>query len=248
MMKCQSVLFSLLALCLSLLTGCTSLQRGAVFHPSHRAGDNGLQAWTTQGRTIGYCRPVAAAETVWLMLHGNAGQASSRAYALHCFSDRDAVFILEYPGYGARAGKPSRATFDAAAREGFALLRRTFPNTPICVVGESLGTGPASALASQTPPPDKIVLLVPFDKLTSVAAERFRGLPVGWLMEARWNNIRALANYRGPVDIYGAANDTVIPIAHARKLAESVRGARFEILPGAHGDWPRGGRVRLRYP
>jgi len=182
------------------------------------------------------------------MLHGNAGQAVDRTYALPCFSPQDSVFILEYPGYGARKGKPSRASFDAAAVEAYELLRKTFPNTPICVIGESIGSGPACMLAKQSPPPDKIVLVVPFDKLTSVAGEHFPFLPVSLLLEAKWDNIQALAKYRGPVEIFGADQDGVIPIEHAKKLAISVPSARFHSIPGGHNDWSKNSCVEIRNP
>ena len=35
------------------------------------------------------------------------------------------------------------------------LLRARFPHTPLCVVGESIGSGPAAKLAESPPPPDK---------------------------------------------------------------------------------------------
>jgi surfactin synthase thioesterase subunit len=182
------------------------------------------------------------------MLHGNAGQAVDRAYALRSFSPDDAVFILEYPGYGAREGNPSRASFNAAAREAYALLRKTFPATPICVMGESIGSGPACMLASQSPPPDKIVLVVPFDKLTSVAADHVRILPVSLLLEAKWDNIHALSKYTRAVEIFGAEQDAVIPIEHAKKLAGSVPSARFHCIPGGHNDWSQGTSVEIRNP
>jgi alpha-beta hydrolase superfamily lysophospholipase len=158
------------------------------------------------------------------------------------------VLEVKVMTYGARKGKPSRASFDAAATEAYLLLRRMFPRTPICVMGESIGSGPACTLATQSPPPDKIVLVVPFDKLTSVAADHVGFLPVSLMLEAKWNNIRSLSAYRGPVEIFGAQEDTVIPIEHARKLARSVPSARFHTIPGGHNDWSRQGRVEIRNP
>jgi pimeloyl-ACP methyl ester carboxylesterase len=182
------------------------------------------------------------------MLHGNGGQAANRTYALGAFSAHDSVFILEYPGYGAREGKPSRASFDAAATEAYTLLRKTFTNTSICVMGESIGSGPACMLAAQSPPPDKIVLVVPFDKLTSVAAHQVGSFAAGLLLEAKWNNIQSLLKYRGPVEIFGAEADNVIPIEHAKNLASSISSARFHSIPGGHNDWSTSGRVEIRNP
>jgi pimeloyl-ACP methyl ester carboxylesterase len=239
---------AVIGLCLPLLAGCAGIQRKYLFYPTHHDESNGLVGWFTQGKQIGYSRQVPAPENVWLMLHGNAGQAADRVYALPSFSLHDSVFILEYPGYGAREGKPSRAAFDAAAIEAYVLLRKTFPGTPICVIGESIGSGPACMLSGQLPPPDKIVLVVPFDRLTSVAAEHVRVLPVGWLLEAKWDNIRSLSNYDGPVEVFGAEADIVIPIEHARKLADSLASARFHSIPGGHNEWSREHRVEIRNP
>ena len=238
----------LLAASVLLLTGCTGLQRKYLFYPTHKEGDNGLSAWAGDGKVIGFSRAVANPENIWLMLHGNGGQASNRKYAIHCFSERDSVYIMEYPGYGSREGKPSRATIDAAAAEAYSLLRKSFPSIPICVVGESLGSGPACTLAGQLPPPDKIVLVVPFDKLTSVASEHAPWLPVGLILEAKWDNVRALSAYKGPVEIFGARDDSVIELKHAEKLAHSLPSAKFHIIDGGHNEWAQGGRVAIRNP
>lgn len=228
--------------------GCSGIQRKFLFYPTHHTSANGLSAWVHEGKVIGYSRQVAAPKNVWLMLHGNGGQAADRAYAVPSFSEQDSVFVLEYPGYGQREGKPSRAAFDAAAKEAYALLRKAYPNIPVCVVGESIGSGPSCVLATQSPPPDKIVLIVPFDKLTSVASHHFRFLPVSLIMEAKWDNAEALSTYRGLVEIFAAEGDTVIPTEHAKRLADSVPGVRFHSISGGHNDWASGGEVKIRNP
>jgi hypothetical protein len=231
-----------------LLAGCGAIQREFLFFPSHHAGNNGLAEWKKEGRVIGYSRQVPAPQNVWLMLHGNGGQAVDRIYAIPCFSERDSVFIMEYPGYGARAGKLSRASIDAAAAEAYLALRQTFPNTPVCVIGESLGSGPACTLAGQTAPPDKIVLVVPFDTLKSAAADLLPLVPTGLILRGSWDNIHSLSHYGGPVEIFGAEHDNLIPIKHAKKLAGSIAQAKFHSIPGGHNDWSRGGRVEIRNP
>lgn len=231
-----------------LLAGCAILQRKLLYFPSHYDYVNGLTAWRKEGRIIGCSRQVPAPKNVWLMLHGNAGQAADRTYAIPCFPARDSVFILEYPGYGARAGKPSKESFDAAAAEAYKLLRDTFPNIPVCVMAESIGSGPACMLANQSPPPDKMVLVVPFDKLASVAAEHLPFLPVGLLLKDRWDNMAALSMYKGPVEIFGAQQDNVIGIGHARKLAAAIPSAKFHSIEGGHNDWSIGDRVEIRNP
>lgn len=64
-----------------------------------------LTPWEEEGKVIGYCREVDRPETVWLMMHGNAGQASNRDYALEVMAPSDAIYVMEYSGYGDRPGR-----------------------------------------------------------------------------------------------------------------------------------------------
>jgi len=194
---------------------------------------------------VGYCREVPSPDVVWLMMHGNAGQASHRDYVLEHLSVRDALYVLEYPGYGARSGSPSRSSIDAAAQQAYTDLRLTYPQTPVCVIGESLGSGPAAMLAATPHPPDKLVLITPFDSLYRVAARKFFFLPVWLLLLDRWDNAAALRDYQGEVEIYGAREDTVIPVQHAKSLAQVCKNATFHLIPGGHNDWSRGNDVKF---
>lgn len=233
---------------LLLLAGYALFQRKLLYYPTHHRDTNGLSEWRQLGEVIGYAREVPAPRNVWLMMHGNAGQASDRVYALASFSRQDSVYILEYPGYGSRPGSPSMASFNKAAEEGYRTLRARFPHTPVCAVGESVGSGPASALAGESPPPDRIVLITPFDLLSRVANYHFPYLPARLVLRDNWNNVQALKGYRGPVEIFGARDDTIIPVRFARALAENVAAATFHEIPGGHNEWAVAGRVEIRNP
>jgi pimeloyl-ACP methyl ester carboxylesterase len=230
-----------------LLAGCQALQRKFLFYPTHYAQETALTRWLHDGKVIGYAREVADPDNVWLMLHGNGGLASGRAYAMPAFSPRDALFVLEYPGYGERPGTPSRRRFDAAALEGYQALRARFPGKRIGVVGESLGSGPAAMLSRALPPPDKLVFIVPFDRLKSVAAEHAPRILVSTVLAGSWDNIDAVSKYRGPVEVFGAQNDEVIAVRHAQALAASIPQATFHLLPGGHG-WALEPVVEVRFP
>jgi pimeloyl-ACP methyl ester carboxylesterase len=128
-------------------------------------------------------------------------------------------------------------SINSAAVEALADLRRRYPTVPIGVIGESLGSGAASYLCSRNDPPDRVVLIVPFADLLSVAKEHLPFLPVSWLLRDKWDNVRALSSFRGRVDIYGAVYDTVIPIHHAQRLAGALPGAVFHEMTAGHNDW-----------
>lgn len=227
-------------------TGCSTIRNALLFHPTHEVGHGGLTEWRHEGALIGFARETEDPPAIWLVCHGNGGQASGRRYMLPAFPERDSVYILEYPGYGPRAGDPGYTEFNAAAREGYRALRAAFPGRPVGVVGESIGSGPACALASDPVPPDKIVLIVPFDRLSRVAYEYAGALATRLLLGHSWDNIAALARYQGPVEIFGAAEDTVIPVDCARTLAASCPQAVFHLIAGGHNDWPRSPEVRVR--
>ena len=230
-----------------LVLGCQAFVRAMLFYPTHDAHQTTLTPWMHGSEQIGFAREVAEPRNVWLMLHGNGGQASHRTYALHAFAEDDSVFVLEYPGYGQRKGKPSRRAFDAAAREAYADLRARFPGQAVCVVGESLGSGPASMLSREVPPPQKIALVVPFDSIANVGRRHAGFLPAGLILAGTWNNAEALRGYQGAVEIFGAERDEVIPVAHAQDLANAIPQARFHLIPGGHG-WANGRDVQFRCP
>lgn len=235
-------------------------QRKLLFFPSHDADPNSpLSPWIVEGQIIGYCHEVAHPRAVWLMAHGNAGQASQRGYVLGLFaygivdvpavshmSAFDSLYVVEYPGYGLRDGSPSKGAMNAAVVEAYRALRQRY-TCPIGVLAESIGSGPASVLASLAGlrPPDAFVFVVPFDTLASVAADHMPFLPVGLLLRDDWDNIAALKGCSVPITIYGAEEDLVIPVRHARRLAEALPQARFVLIHGGHNDWSASGDVRI---
>lgn len=231
--------------CLFTLPAHALLESVFLYFPSHEPDTSGLAEWRVDGQLVGYARPVGKPRSVWLILHGNGGQASQRRYIIDLLPADSSVYVLEYPGYGRRPGKPSMKAINAAAQAAYAELRARHSGLSVGVLGESLGTGPASFLCSLPSPPDRAVLMVPYDNLLSVAKKHVRWLPVGLLMRDKWDNVAALSAYKGPVTIYAAKNDTIIPVVHAQNLAKSVPHARYVELDCGHGDWSAQPQVRI---
>ena len=208
-----------------------------LYFPSHAAPEPGLQEWRVDGKVIGYSHTVANPRMVWLIFHGNAGQASQRGYICATLPSSDSAYVMEYPGYGARDGSPSMGSINTSATEAYAALQKLYPGVPIGVFGESLGSGAASYVCSLSNPPSRLVLVVPFDDLLSVAKEHVTYLPVSWLMRDKWDNVTALAKYAGRIDLYGALYDNIIPVQHARHLAQTLPKATYHELPCGHNEW-----------
>ena len=215
-------------LLLSLVMMC--LQRRMIYYPTRLtpnqeaqiAAQNRFVPWRNPaGQIIGWELPArgAAAGTV-LIVHGNAG----------CAVD---VFVLEYPGYGAREGSPSEKSFLAAAEGAFVTLTN---NGPIYVVGESLGTGVAADLAkSHSQQIAGLALLMPYNKLAAVAQAKMPFLPAGLLLWDRFDSEDWLKSYHGPIKFVLAGKDEVIPTKFGRRLFDSYNCPKsLQIIPGAH--------------
>jgi pimeloyl-ACP methyl ester carboxylesterase len=95
-------------------------------------------------------------------------------------------------------------------------------------------------------PPDKVILVVPFDNLASVVADHLPLIPARLILFDRWDNVETLKGYSGKVEIYGAIDDQVIPIHHARTLAKSLPTVVFHEIPGGHNEWSQRRVVKIR--
>lgn len=222
---------------LGVLVLVTLFQRKLIYFPSRGSEEEvvayakaeGLVPWrNARGDLIGFHSfPRETARSPVLVFHGNAGFAAHRSYFARLFRDHP-VFIVEYPGYGARDGKPKEATIKAAAEAALGELVGGVSRSgweSILVVGESIGSGPATWLAGRYPDVVRGVLLItPFTSLVDVAASQFPFLPVRILLRERWDNVRHLAGYPGPVGILLAAEDSVVPARFGRELHDQYEG------------------------
>lgn len=244
----RMIAFPLLYLALALLV--MLFQRRLIYLPTRvpsagaveLAGRNGFVPWTDpHGTVIGWKLPARGPSPrgTFLIFHGNAGWAGQRDYLAQPIHDAVPVdvCVLEYPGYGGRSGEPTQASLLAAARQALAVLGT---NRPIYVVGESLGTGVACAMAGEFP--ERIaglLLCCPYDRLTSVGQRQMPFLPARWLMWDRFPSIEWLRRYSGPVGFLLAEDDRVVPKELGRRLADAYGGPKqVWVTPGGHNDAP----------
>lgn len=183
--------------------------------------------------------PAPARGTI-VVFHGNLGCALDRSYYLQPLESLGfRVILAEYPGYGARGGKPGEKAFVAAGRETVRRALGEFGH-PFYLWGESLGCGVACAVAADPDLKiDGIALMTPFDSLPATAQAHFWFLPARWLVRDQYDNIRNLKSYSGPVAILMAGKDEVVPNRLTRSLYENIRSEkRMWTLEGAgHNVW-----------
>lgn len=232
---------------LLLVCGC-ALQRRLLYFPTKLdvaaaktlAVQEGFLPWQNMaGEIIGWRIP-ANGLTVGsvLIVHGNAGCALNRGYIARPIHDAGGldVYVMEYPGYGARSGSPSKTSWLQAADAAFAALPQ---NKPIYVVSESIGTGVAAHLArTQASEVAGLVMFAPFDHLPSLAQSKMPILLPYFFLADRYAPAADMKEYRGPVKVVLGERDQIIPPNFGKRLFDACAGPKaLQIIPGAgHND------------
>lgn len=235
--------FLLIAYLLVLLVGLI-FQRRLLYLPTQIpadviepvAWDHGFASWkNSAGQIIGWKMAAGGVATgSVLIVHGNAGCALGRDYLaqpIHAAARVD-VFVLEYPGYGARAGSPGKSSILAAAEEAFHLMPS---GKPKYIVSESIGVGAATELARKhSSEVAGLALIVPFHNLASVAQKRMWFVPAYFLLLDRFKPEACLKQYRGPVKIIVAGADEILGSAPGIRLHDRYIGPKqLQIFAGA---------------
>jgi hypothetical protein len=212
---------------------------------------SGFEPWFDEaGERMGWKKLHPDATRSVMSCHGNGGSAVDR-FELGLYLDQGPavdLYLLEYPGYGARTGAPSESSLVAAAVEAIDALRKTSSN-PLWLLGESLGTGVASAAAAQRPEAvDALILVTPFDSLVGAAQTLYPWFPARGLVRHRFDSIKNLAAFRNPVALVIAGDDRTTPPKLGQRLAESIgASSRTWLIEGAghndtdllFADWPQ---------
>lgn len=232
---------------LLLVAGC-AWQRKLLYFPTKLSGtaveqvsaQMGFTAWrNATGELIGWKLAATSPPTgSVLIVHGNAGCALDRGYIAQPIHEAGAmdVFVLEYPGYGARDGSPGLKSFLAAGEEAVAALPT---NIPIYVVSESIGAGVAAHLAKAHPKAVAgIVMFVPYDNLAAVAQSKMPLLLPYFFLVDRFKPAEWMTDYRGPVTMVIAGADEIIPPKFGQRLFDSYAGPKtLQVIPSArHND------------
>jgi len=188
---------------------------------------------TTDGLMLAAAwRPPVAGKPVLLFFHGNGDSWDGGALAMEAFSAAGyGVLLPEYRGYGANPGEPDEQGIYRDGRAALAWLdARGIKAGRVVLVGNSLGSGVATQLATETRPA-ALMLVSGFASLPGVVADKFPWLPARWLVRDRFDNAAKLGRVTAPVLVLHGGADTLIGPAHARRLAAANPHARLVLVP-----------------
>ena len=189
---------------------------------------------------LAWYRPPAGEDMpVVVYFHGNAGHIGDRGYKMRPLLDAGiGVLLLSYRGYGGNAGFPSEEGLynDARAAIGF-LADQGIGRERLVIYGESMGSGVAVQIASETPPA-ALILEAPFTSLTKVAFEKVPYIPVPLLIRDRFDSLSKIAGIHAPLLVIHGDRDRTVRVEHGhRLLAAANEPKRGLFVPDAgHAD------------
>lgn len=199
---------------------------------------------TTQGRQRAFLQGnLTSPRNLWIVCGGNGslGLDWSEWLVKHG-PGQDAYLLVDFPGYGDCAGKPSPRTIRESLRTVVPAATQAlgWPGAPdptrLRIFGHSLGAG-ACLMAASEFGIQRGVLLTPFTS-TMDMSRAITGLPIGFIVWHRFDNSARLAEMasRGPakVSVFHGTQDEAIPFSMSRQLAaEQPRIVQLHEIP--HG-------------
>jgi hypothetical protein len=166
-----------------------------------------------------------------LYFHGNGGALVDRVQRFLAFTASGyGLLAISYRGYGGSTGSPTQKGLMEDAETAYRQARtRGYDGGRIVLVGESLGTGVAIALAA-THEAAALVLDSPFSSAVDVAAAHYPMFPVNWLMFDKYRSDLAIGDVRIPILVLHGDDDDVVPIRLARRLFELANEPKTFML------------------
>lgn len=238
------VLFGLLVIAAMVLAAGAVLyfNQKSVFYPAPRDYPRGtlpgyrlVHTVTSDGlRLAALYRAAHQGRRTILFFHGNGDNLAGAAEAVRGLAaNGNGVLLVEYRGYGGNPGSPDEAGF---YRDGEAAMRwlanEGVAASHIIPVGNSIGSGPATEIATRHPVA-ALILVSGFSSLPDVARAHVRWLPVRWLVRDQFANATKIGAVKGDVLLLHGARDKLVPVANARRLYAALPRSTLTLVPGA---------------
>jgi fermentation-respiration switch protein FrsA (DUF1100 family) len=175
-------------------------------------------------------------EKVLLMFHGNgyvleqgiAGRFKDDVEFMPFHRLPANLLAIDYRGYGASSSPGSaseqRVYEDARAAFAYLTVQRRVPARNIVFVGRSIGTGPATEMATEHPEAGGLILISPFTSVPEAARAMWylRAFPLSLVIHNQFNNLAKIGSVRIPVLIVVGSEDQITPPAMAQALFQKA--------------------------
>lgn len=194
-----------------------------------------LRLQTADGESIvAWYQPAALGKPLFLYFHGNGGTLATRAGLLRQLAQDGSGFLgIDYRGYGGSSGAPTERGILQDGHAAYAKARALgYDASRIVLLGESLGTAVAVAVAADEPA-RALVLDSAFSSTVDVAAAQYPIFPVHLAMKDTCDSASRIGRVTVPKLFLHGTADMAIPIAFDRRLyAAAPKPKTFIELPG----------------
>jgi alpha-beta hydrolase superfamily lysophospholipase len=165
-------------------------------------------------RLSGLLFKAPVAKGLVFFLHGNGGSLAGWGDVAATYTRLGYdVFLLDYRGYGKSGGTiTSQAQLLADVEAAYEQVKAGYSEDAIVIAGYSLGTGPATWLASRHQP--KLLLLhAPYYSLADMAARTVAVWPVlpNWLLRYPLPTNAFIKQVQAPIILFHGDHDELIP-------------------------------------
>ena len=183
---------------------------------------------------VGAWRSAENTKPVVVFFHGNADDWSGAALATQSLADAGySVLLPEYRGYSGNPGSPDEKGLYKDGRAALSWLsRQGSSGDNVVLIGNSLGSGVAVQLASETQP-QALILVSPYSSMVGLVAEILPWIPVRLLLTERYENDRKLPSIDVPTLIVHGSEDSLIPLSHGQRLAAVGRQTELRTFTDA---------------
>lgn len=155
-------------------------------------------------------------------LHGNAGNLENWGNIAEYLDLGYNVFIIDYRGFGKSEGKiESETQFIKDAQLGYDFLKNKFTEPNIVVIGCSIGTGPASYLASVNNP-KMVILQAPYTSIIDQMKVSMPFIPT-FILKYKFENDKNIQKVKCPVFIFHGNDDSVISYHKSLELKKYLK-------------------------
>lgn len=215
----------------------------AMIFPASIAGPlppppSGVEAIQTDAGVV-WLLPAASPEPtpVVMLFHGNGENISNLLSNAKVYQSRGlAVALVEYPGYGGTAGKPTQNSVTTAAVAAYDAITTRDGINPDRIIahGFSLGGGVAAQLAERRPLAGLIL-----ESTFSSLPDMYRSMRIpGFLCRDPFRTDLVLAGFDRPVLLVHGKRDTIVPSSHSERLREIAADSVYLELDNGHNDGP----------
>jgi uncharacterized protein len=142
-----------------------------------------------------------------------------------------ASLVFDYAGYGRSPGPVDWRRCEENAADAFRYLQSLAPTLPISLLGFSMGSGIAAAIAGRIPT-ERLILCSAFTSYREAACVLGTPRPIAAVLPAIWDGAESLPRCAQPVLVVHCERDRAFPVWMAARLADHCNGrAELVVVP-----------------